>query len=226
MGSGSTAGAAIRSERFYVGFDTDPEYVERARARVAEERGHLAGGGDDPLRVTVPAVSSRQDREGEDRAGALRRGRRAQDLALLALEDSGFRQIETGVVLRDLGLEVTFRAIDAGGKVWLFELSGAFSTSRPGLKRPETLWRALGKASVVAAGRRGGRSRKDLGPLVLLSTDLPGRGTPGARALEAVTSPTEGPVFDVIELLDPAGLERLRSYGGAGPRSGGDLPGY
>lgn len=38
MGSGSTAIAAVRTGRHYVGYDTDPEYVAIAEARVAEER--------------------------------------------------------------------------------------------------------------------------------------------------------------------------------------------
>ncbi len=38
MGSGSTAVAAVRHGRHYLGFDMDPEYVALAEARVAEER--------------------------------------------------------------------------------------------------------------------------------------------------------------------------------------------
>jgi DNA modification methylase len=37
LGSGSTAVAAARTDRRYVGFDLDPNYVEIARQRVAEE---------------------------------------------------------------------------------------------------------------------------------------------------------------------------------------------
>ena len=37
MGSGSTAVAAVRTGRHYVGFDTDPEYVALARERLAAE---------------------------------------------------------------------------------------------------------------------------------------------------------------------------------------------
>src|SRR5439155_10363577 len=37
MGAGSTAVAAVRTGRRYVGFETDPTYVERAEARVADE---------------------------------------------------------------------------------------------------------------------------------------------------------------------------------------------
>jgi DNA modification methylase len=62
MGSGSTAVAAVRTGRHYVGFDTDPEYVARAVARVQDEQ---AGLGDAlgteptaqrPVRVTAPAA--------------------------------------------------------------------------------------------------------------------------------------------------------------------------
>jgi modification methylase len=38
LGSGSTAVAAVRNGRHYVGYDTDPEYVAIARSRVAEAR--------------------------------------------------------------------------------------------------------------------------------------------------------------------------------------------
>ena len=38
MGSGTTAVAAIRTARHYVGYDTDPAYVERAKQRAGEER--------------------------------------------------------------------------------------------------------------------------------------------------------------------------------------------
>jgi site-specific DNA-methyltransferase (adenine-specific) len=38
LGSGSTAVAAVRTERRYVGYDTDPAYVTLAEQRVADER--------------------------------------------------------------------------------------------------------------------------------------------------------------------------------------------
>ncbi|HEU5302921.1 MAG TPA: site-specific DNA-methyltransferase [Acidimicrobiia bacterium] len=38
MGSGSTAIAAVRNDRRYVGFDTDPDYVALARSRLEQER--------------------------------------------------------------------------------------------------------------------------------------------------------------------------------------------
>jgi len=38
MGSGSPAVAAARSGRHYVGIETEPDYVEMARTRLAGER--------------------------------------------------------------------------------------------------------------------------------------------------------------------------------------------
>jgi DNA modification methylase len=43
LGSGSTAVAAARTGRRYVGYDTDPEYVAIAEARIAEARESTAG---------------------------------------------------------------------------------------------------------------------------------------------------------------------------------------
>jgi len=45
MGSGSTAVAAVRTGRRYVGYDTDPDYVDRATTRAKEEQARLEGAG-------------------------------------------------------------------------------------------------------------------------------------------------------------------------------------
>jgi site-specific DNA-methyltransferase (adenine-specific) len=39
IGSGTTAVAAVHASRHFVGFDSDPSYIEMARARIAEARG-------------------------------------------------------------------------------------------------------------------------------------------------------------------------------------------
>ena len=60
LGAGSTAVAALRSGRHYVGYDTDRSYVALAEARVADERRHLEAAGDDrrPARVGLPAIAA------------------------------------------------------------------------------------------------------------------------------------------------------------------------
>ena len=45
LGSGSTAVAAVRTGRHYVGYDTDPDYLALAETRLAEAR---AAGPTDP----------------------------------------------------------------------------------------------------------------------------------------------------------------------------------
>jgi site-specific DNA-methyltransferase (adenine-specific) len=210
MGSGSTAVAAVRTERHFVGFDTEPEYVERALQRVDDERASMA----QPSRLARRVVVSASRREehtaiGNDvQWGAVHEGEKAKELARRLLLAAGFDGVEPDVKIGDLGVDVTFRARDRRGEPWLFDVSGAFSITRPGLKRLDSAFKALGKASVIHAARAG-RDRRDLGPLVLLSTDLPPRRSAGGRALATVTG-DDAPVRDVIELLDPDAPRRLR----------------
>jgi hypothetical protein len=69
------------------------------------------------------------------------------------------------------------------------------------------LWRAVGKASVLATVGRG--------PFVVLTTGTPPRGSAAAKTLKAVTGPGR-PIRDVIELLDPPGQVRLGTYAAGG----------
>ncbi len=218
MGSGSTAVAALRTERHYVGFDTDPEYVALAERRIADERARLAAGESaSRRRVTVPPGRPTQEFEpgATSEAVGVRAGRKASELAYGALVAAGFASIERGVAVRDLGVTVGFRARDAEGRTWLFDLSGAFSATRPGLRRAEVLWRSLGAAAVLHAARSADPSRTDIGPLVLLTTERPAPRSAGDKALVAATG-VHGPVRDVVELLDPSGVDRLRTLAAGG----------
>lgn len=206
MGSGSTAVVAVRTNRRYIGFETDRSYVDRSNERVAEEverlRRHEALA-TTAFRVHLPAVSSADD--GEDfQARAVREGRQAKDLAGILLTSCGFVDIRTDVKVAGLGIVLNFVALDQVGDEWAFDVSGAFTSSRAGLRRTDTLWKALGKAAVFHEGRG------DL-PLVLLTTDAPARGSAGHVALDVVKGPGR-PVFDLIELLDTGDQERLRNY--------------
>jgi len=224
MGSGSTAVAAVRTERHYVGFDTDESYVALAEQRVADERAVRQPGTGGPMgrRVTVtpgrtPAPARSAD--AEDHAVSL--GQKARELAHQALITAGFDGIERSVAYGDLGIGVDFRALDSSGHTWLFELSGAFSTTRPGLRRPDILWKTLGKASVLHQARLDAAGRADLGPLVLLTTDRPGPRSAGGKALRAVQGVDgNGPVHSVVELLDPDGADQLRALATGRPRTG------
>lgn len=204
MGSGSTAVAAVRAERHFVGYDTDPAYVTAARRRVAEERDKLvlAKQASHNRRVVIPAVPQAAETDEPYQTRAVREGRRAKEIAHAVLRDCGFIAIEEDRRFSG-GVEVNFVAQDQTGKRWFFDVSGAFTSTRAGLKRTDTLWKALGKASVLRSSRTGEYR------LVFLTTDLPPRNSAGGQALRTAHGDT---FHDAIEMLSFEGQERLRRY--------------
>jgi DNA modification methylase len=124
MGSGSTAVAAVRTGRHFLGYDTDPAYVEAARARVAGERELLAAPGGAPGPVGDKAV---------DRAAEL-------------LAAAGFA-VDTTTKRKAGGVDVAAVATDPSGREWLVDVVGGFTIGRPGLRRTDVLERTLGRAA-------------------------------------------------------------------------------
>lgn len=200
MGSGTTAVAAVRSDRHYAGYDTDVTYVEAARRRVEDERERLREG--DRRKVHISARPTPADPDEGFQQRAVREGLAAKQIARDLLDQCQFSDIRTKVRCGG-GVEVTFSARDSVGRLWLFDVSGAFTTARPGLKRTDTLWKALGKAAVLHAVDAEAR-------LVLLTTDTPERGA-GDAALRAVCGPGK-PIRDVIRMLDEDDVKRLVDY--------------
>jgi DNA modification methylase len=241
MGSGTTAVAALRTGRHFVGFDTDEGYVLLAKERVEAERIRLgAPGGTDPTRTEIAAgpadpvpadvgpadvgpadvgpadvgpaqVGPAEVGPADVVAAAVRQGRAARDVAALLLGVCGFHDIRQRVKPRGTGLEVALTARGDDGGLWAFDVSGAFSVARSGLRRRDTLWRAVGAAAVLH------QALPDV-PLVLLTTDVPARGSAGAQALSTLTGPNR-PVFDVIRLLDPVGRVTLAGYASGRPEA-------
>ncbi len=229
MGSGSALVAAARLKRRYVGYDTDAGYVAIARRRVDEEiaastaRGAAAAGAAPtagasgaPSRSGEPGAPGAAHQQASLRARALEEGKAAPKLAEEVLVEAGFRILGRDRRVRASGVTVNFVAEDAAGCSWLFDVAGPFTSYRGGLSRTDAVWRALGRAHALR-----GRLPPEL-PFVLLTTDLPGRGSGGETALRA-TGP-EG-LFDAIELLEPAARGRLARYatGGYNKRP---LPGF
>ncbi len=154
MGVGSTAVAAVRTGRHYLGYDTDPAYVEASRRRVADERARLAAAGG-----VRPADA---------------RGNKAVERAAALLAEAGFVVDRRGRRLPG-GLDVALVARDAAGGEWLVDVVGGFSVARPGLRRIDVLERALGRAARVSGfGER---------RVLLLATDFPDARSPGRAAL-------------------------------------------
>lgn len=205
MGSGTTAVAALRSERHFICYDTDQAYVDAADKRITDERKRISSGRQGRLnlpKVIIPAIPDVEDAGASFQARAVRQGQKAKEIARAVLLDCGFTDIVEGHRFSN-GVEVNFIAKDSRGGTWYFDVSGAFSSTRAGLRRTDTIWKALGKAALMNSG--------DGGPLrlILLTTDLPPRNSAGFTALKAARGKL---YFDAIEMLSEAGQERLRSY--------------
>jgi site-specific DNA-methyltransferase (adenine-specific) len=124
MGSGSTALAAVRTGRHYLGYDLDPAYVEAARGRLRDELDRvLAAGG--------PAVPA---------------GDKAVDRAAELLRGAGFA-VGATTKRKSGGVDVSLVAVDPAGHEWLVDVIGGFTIGRPGLRRTEVLERTLGRAA-------------------------------------------------------------------------------
>ena len=209
LGSGSTVIAAERSHRRGIGYDLDPEYVALARTRVADDRKRrtatsppIAGR---PITISPPPAAPVDEAE-DFQARATREGKAARAVAEQLLTATGFEVIARNVRIRGTGATVNFVAVDATDEKrrWWFDVSGAFGSSRGGLLRTDTVWKSLGRASVL-------HGHPDRSDLILLSSDVPKKGTEGDRAIRA-SRQAGGTVFDVIGMLDPDGFRRLAAY--------------
>ncbi len=210
MGSGSALVAAARLGRRYVGYDLDAGYVELARARVGAARataGAAAGtaadaaadaaGGPDPF-----ALAARAE------------GRGAARLAEDTLVAAGFTVVGRDRRVAAAGVTVPLVVADTTGATWLVDVGGPFTATRGGLTRTETVWRTLGRAAAL-------RSARGTDRLLVLTTRLPAPRTEGDTALRAAGPDT---VFDVVDVLDPAGRARLAAYATGSPAD--PLPGF
>ena len=208
MGSGSTAVAAVRTERHFVGFDTDPDYVALTARRVAAEREAL-----DPerRRVTVapPRTGPRADGDGRGAGGRPwgegpgrrrrvagrgrihRPGGRADDRR----RGRDRRRAGPGRIGADVAVPVHRGVLGHPTRTPAPRRAVARARDGVGPRRP----------------RRAAPGRDDLGPLVVLSTDVPPPRSPGARALGAVVGP-DLPIVAVCGLSDPHTPERLAAF--------------
>jgi DNA modification methylase len=144
MGSGTTAVAAVRTGRHYLGYDTDEAYVRAAKARIAAEEAAQTA------EAPVGELAARPDKVADA----------ARDL----LVGVGFAVAEGKARRFPGGVRVPWVATDAAGAEWLVLVAGSSTVARSGLRRADVLWRTLGEAlALTTAGHR----------VLVVTTDLP-----------------------------------------------------
>ncbi|MGZ6950206.1 MAG: DNA-methyltransferase, partial [Ilumatobacteraceae bacterium] len=184
IGSGSTAVAAVRTGRHYIGYDTDPGYIEAARRRLAGESAVLP--------VEVAADDGRT-------TDPFRGGWSSKEVAKRLLTEAGYTDLDDQASFI-AGAVPTLRAIDHAGRVWWFEVVGGRTSNRPGAQRIDLLWRAIAKSAIV-------RQTEPTSGFAILTVGLPTDGS-GRRALAAVTGPGK-PVGVVVDMLSPTAVDTL-----------------
>ncbi len=207
LGSGTTLVAAVRSGRRSVGYDLDSSYVEIAKARYESEKERFRPRlpeetHQERLPIELPPNSTPDERTEHFQRRATMEGKKAQDLAKAVLEEAGFEVLEEAHKVPKSGVQFNLRVVDQTGREFLVDVSGAFTTVRPGLLRTDTLWKTLGRAHVL----------KSLSPdarLLIVTSNLPRPGSDGDKALRAVGP---GNVWDAVEMFDSNGVRRLRQY--------------
>ncbi len=219
MGAGSALVAAARTGRRYVGYDLEPEYVELARRRVADEhlrRQRAGGGASASVGDGAPAPGSLEAGE-QAYELALAVGKKALTVAEQVLEEAGFTIQGRAKKVRRRAVAIPLVATDRRGGLWYFDVSGGFTVTRPGLRRVETARKALGRAFALQRGPLPGSPR-----LVLLSANLP---TPRSESDRILRSVGCDAFFDVAAIHSPADRARLAHYAAEGGE-GGPLPGF
>jgi DNA modification methylase len=191
VGVGTTAVAALQSDRHFVGYDLEESYIEMARTRLAAEQ--LPGVARDRILTSTPALVP-------PLATAIEAGRSAKDLAHLALEAAGFDEIDEHARFLG-GVDVAFEVVDDAGARILVDVAGGFTNNRGGLGRTETLWRTIAKAAIL--------HELGAGSLLVMTTELPAANSPAMDALLVVCGPGK-PITQVIDLLAPDAVVRLR----------------
>jgi site-specific DNA-methyltransferase (adenine-specific) len=129
-------------------------------------------------------------------------GASGKDIVERVLAEAGFAAETRDVRLKGTGMVVPAVVVDAVGGRFVVELGGSFVTHRGGLTSTEAVWRTLGRAhSLRGAGER----------VLVLTSAIP---RPKTELDLALRSAGAAAVFDVIDVFDPAALDRLARYAG------------
>ena len=105
-------------------------------------------------------------------------------------------------VLTEVGVEIDQEAVSPSGRVVWFEYKGSVQGNRPGLRRTDTLKKAIANGALL-------RSLTDPAPYVVVTSHLPESGS-GAAMLQAALRLRC--FADVVCLYDPSSTRRLARW--------------
>jgi hypothetical protein len=111
-------------------------------------------------------------------------------------------QLQGRRVLTEVGVEIDQEAVSPTGRLVWFEYKGSVQGSRPGLRRTDTLKKAIANGALL-------RSLADPAPYVVITSHLPESGS-GAAMLKAAMRLRC--FADVICLYDPTDTTRLQKW--------------
>ena len=210
MGAGTTAVAAVRSGRCYVGCETEVPYIDISNERIRDERERLveSQARRERFKVLIPAVKKDDEQVQVDdpQARAVREGQKAESIARVIVEECGFTGLSLKKKNLKCGVAIDLVAQSVDGATWHFDITGSFTSERDGLRRTDTLWKSLGKAAARQFDPECEGVR-----YVFLTTSLPDSGT-GLKALRACQTGDNRIVFDALEMLSAEGQQRLQQY--------------
>jgi hypothetical protein len=102
-------------------------------------------------------------------------------------------------VLTEVGVEIDQEAVSPTGDAVWFEYKGSIQGHRPGLRRTDTLKKAIANGALL-------RAVPDAAPYVVITSHLPEAGSGAAMLRNALEL---GYLADVVCLYDPSSTRRL-----------------
>ncbi|QXC59772.1 hypothetical protein KSP35_15475 [Aquihabitans sp. G128] len=128
-------------------------------------------------------------------------GRQFAEQADTLLTHLGF-ELRGRRVLAEVGVEIDQEAVSPTGTLVWFEYKGSVQGHRPGLRRTDTLKKAIANGALL-------RALAEPAPYVVITSHLPEAGS-GAAMLAAATE--LGYLTDVVCLYDPSATARLKRW--------------
>lgn len=139
------------------------------------------------------------------RRRGVQQGQQFDSQCRLVLKSLGFHVGEKPFRVPDVGIEIDAEGRGPDGCVYWFEFKGSWIGTRPGLRRSDTVKKALASAYLLH------HAQTVFPPLVVLTSHVPTPGSAGDRMV--ISALAAGALLDVICINDPGSLRRLAGIG-------------